>query len=739
MKYMQSRRRSCPYFVQCAAAIAIIFFFCSTCFAQTAPTAGPNLPSWAQELQKNPELQAALSRLVTRLQHELQYPAPRSESRLLPLLPGATESYAAFPNYGNVARQALQIFQDELQKSPALRDWWQHGPVQGAGGPVLDSLAKFSQLSQYLGDEIVVSGAMEGSHSHLLVVAEVRKPGLKNALLQILDALGNKSTGRVLVMDPQELAAGHAHSAGQELLVLVRPDFVLASFDLETLRSFSAQLDRGTREFGSTAFGQRITLAYKNGVTVLEAADLQRLLTQVPFGSQKNQGIFQSTGFADMKYLVWEHRASAGQPVSQAELSFTGPRHGIASWLAAPAPLGSLDFLSPDAAFAGAVQLKNPAEMFDDVQAIANASNPGAFAALEMMEQGFHLNVKNDLLSHLGGEIGFQVDITDPRTPKWRVVLRVSDPGELQKTLTTLLTMGHGESEQSEKGGITYYKVRIPAPGKETEISYAFVDGYLILSGNHDGVAEAIRVHQSGESLGKSNRFLAALPPGHPSGVSAVFYEDPLALAAQSLRQLGPEIAGPIAQLTGTRSPLLFCAYGEESAIHEASNSVAFDASAALIVAAVAIPNLLRSRTAANEASAAGSVRTVVTAQVTYAATYPERGFAPDLATLGPDPSGTVPSSADHAGLLDTILGNSSCTAGAWCTKSGYRFTVKAVCLQQVCADFVVVATPVSSRTGERSFCATSNGVVRAHTGPPLTSPVSVPECRTWAPLQRRN
>jgi len=187
------------------------------------------------------------------------------------------------------------------------------------------------------------------------------------------------------------------------------------------------------------------------------------------------------------------------------------------------------------------------------------------------------------------------------------------------------------------------------------------------------------------------------------------------------------------------RSPLLFCAYGEESAIHEASNSVAFDASAAMIVAAVAIPNLLRSRTVANEATAVGSVRTVVTAQATYVATYPERGYAPDLATLGPDPSGAVSSSADHAGLLDMMRGNSSCTAGAWCTKSGYRFTVKAVCLQQVCADFVVVATPVSSSTGERSFCATSNGVIRAHAGPPLTSPVSVPECRTWAPLQQRN
>lgn len=735
MNHTQTHRRSCSHFIQCAAAIAFIFLISSTCSAQTAPANLPVIPSWAQELQKNPELQAALSRLVTRLQHELQYPGPRSESRLLPLLPGATMSYAAFPNYGGTASQALQILQDELQQSPALRDWWQHGPVQAAGASALDSLAKFSQLSQYLGDEIVVSGTVEGSRSRLLIVSEIRKPGLKNALEQILNAPGSKSMGRVLVMDPQELAAGHAHPAGQELVVLVRTDYVVASLDLETLRSFSAQLDRGTREFGSTAFGQRITRAYKDGVTVLEAADLQRLLTQVPFGSQKNQAIFKSTGFADMKYLVWEHRMGTGQAVSQAELSFTGPRHGIASWLAAPAPLGSLDFLSPGAVLAGAVQLKDPGQILDDVMEVANDSNPAASAAFALMQQAANLSVKGDLLSHLGGEIGFELDSTSAQMPVWKVVLRVNDPEGLQKTLTTLLAMGHAKSEQSEQGGITYYTARIPAPNKVIEISYAFVDGYLILSGTHDGVAEAIRVHQSKESLGKSKRFLAALPPGHPSGVSAVLYEDPLALAARSLQQLGPAISGPIAQLTGMGSPLLFCVYGEDSAIHEASNSVTFDASAALIVAAIAIPNLLRSKTAANEASAISTVRSVNVAQGLYSNRYPERGFAPDLASLGSASSGTVTYTADHAGLLDTMFANSSCTAGVWCTKSGYRFTIKAACLQQVCADFVVAATPVSSDTGERSFCSTSNGVIRARTGPPLSSPVSVSECRAWRPL----
>src|ERR1051325_707807 len=81
-----------------------------------------------------------------------------------------------------------------------------------------------------------------------------------------------------------------------------------------------------------------------------------------------------------------------------------------------------------------------------------------------------------------------------------------------------------------------------------------------------------------------------------------------------------------------------------------------------LIIAAIAIPNLLRSRIAANEASAVGSIRTINTSEVTYASTYPNVGFA-----LLPALGGTGGSSAG-AGLLDSVL-----AAG---TKSGYVFAV---------------------------------------------------------------
>src|ERR1700723_2286394 len=86
-----------------------------------------------------------------------------------------------------------------------------------------------------------------------------------------------------------------------------------------------------------------------------------------------------------------------------------------------------------------------------------------------------------------------------------------------------------------------------------------------------------------------------------------------------------------------------------------------------LIIAAIAIPNLLRSRMAANEASAVGSIRTMNTASITYNSTY-GNGFPPSLAAVGT--TGTAAASCTNAQLIDSVL-----TAG---TKSGYNFALHA-------------------------------------------------------------
>ncbi len=722
------------YLLKFVVLAAMILLAAATGSAQ-APVAGPEVPG-LDELKKNSGLLTEFGQLMKKIQDGVQFPPARSQSRLLPLLPESTVFYAALPNYGNASHQALTIFQQEVKDNPDLRGWWQRGEIASEGPKIEDGLDKFYQFSQYLGDEIVVSGATEGHKKDpsLLILAEVRKPGLKIFLQQMSKELAGKSQTPVRVLDLAELAAANDAQGEQNLVILVRPDFVIAALDLRSLRSFNTRLDRNSREFASTPFGQRLMQAYEGGTTAVAGADVQTILQQLPTSTDQNEKLFRRSGFADMKYLIWEHKSVDSQAASQMELTFTGPRKGIASWLAAPGPLGSLDFVSPKAVMATAVLLKNPAEIFDDIRDLATVSNPNAFAGIEQMEQGLRLSLRDDLLAHLSGEIALEVDRFAQPEFVWKVILKADDAERLQTVLNTLLATAPVNPRQIEDGGITYHTLRIPSGQKTVEIGYAFVDGYLIVASSRDDVAEAIRLHRSGESLGKSSKFLASLPPGHLSEVSALFYEDPMAMAALNLQRLSPEMAQSISQLGAEKSPAVIAAYGEESAIREASRSGGVDVGAGLVVAAIAIPNLLRARIAANESSAVGMLRTVNTAEVIYKSTYPQRGYAGDLATLGADPHMPGAVSVDHASLIDATLGNASCTA--WCTKSGFQFTIKGTCTNQRCYGYVVVATPANSSSGTKSFCSTSDAVIRYKVGAPLTAPISATECRTWDPLR---
>jgi hypothetical protein len=729
------------YFKKSIALVAAIFLMTSACAAQAAAPAQPGL-AWYQELQNDPALRAELDQLLMKLKHGVQFPLPRGQSRLLPLQQESTVLYTAIPNYGDASHQALTIFQQELKDSPVLRAWWQRGDLAAIGPKAEDALEKFYQLSQFLGDEIAVSVGTEGRQGpSLQILAEVKKPGLKDFLQQMAKHLADGPKPPFRVFNVQELAAAKDMLPPQEPMILVRPDLVLATLDLGELKRLNAHLDGSSQEFAASPFGQRVAQAYEGGTTVVGAIDLQRVLKQVPRGTDENQVAFQRTGFADLKYLVWEHKNVAGEAASQMELSFAGPRHGVAAWLGAPGPLGSLDFVSPAAILAATVRLNNPPQIFDDVEALANASNPKASAPVTQMETTLKLSLKEDLLRYLGGEITLEVDsFKPPEEPTWRAIFQVNDPANgsdrLQATLTKLLALAPVKAQESAEEGITYHTLQIPSAQKTREIGYAFADGYLIIGSSHETITEAVRLHRSGESLAHSTKFLAALPPGQGSEASGLLFENPAAFAALTMRQAMPELVETFSQAAADSPPMVVCAYGDETAIREVSRSGGFDAGVVLAGAAIAIPNLLRARMASNEASAVATIRTANTAQIVYRSAYPERGFAHDLATLGPGPGAAGIPSADHAGLIDATLGNAGCTAGTWCTKSGFQFSIKAVCKKQICEQFVVVATPVSSSTGARNFCSTSDAVIRGKFGAPLSTPVSVSECQKWTPLQ---
>jgi type IV pilus assembly protein PilA len=148
-----------------------------------------------------------------------------------------------------------------------------------------------------------------------------------------------------------------------------------------------------------------------------------------------------------------------------------------------------------------------------------------------------------------------------------------------------------------------------------------------------------------------------------------------------------------------------------------------------LIIAAIAIPNLLRARMTANQASAVGSLRTISTANVMYSSTWGD-GFAPNLAELG-GTAGTTTATCSASLLIDPVL-----AAGV---KSGYTFTYTAGatpygvgtppagCSGWGPITFTVSAAPTSlNQTGQIGYFVDDSGVVRynsAGAAPTNTSP----------------
>jgi prepilin-type N-terminal cleavage/methylation domain-containing protein len=155
-----------------------------------------------------------------------------------------------------------------------------------------------------------------------------------------------------------------------------------------------------------------------------------------------------------------------------------------------------------------------------------------------------------------------------------------------------------------------------------------------------------------------------------------------------------------------------------------------------LIIAAIAIPNLLRARIASNEASATNSIRSINTAEFAYNAAFPDNGFALSLANLG----GAAPCTpaAASACLIDNTLATAALGSNG---KSGYVFAATGVSPSGPSAtlrSFISAASPINYNiTGVRNFCSTEDGVIRFDPGAGGSVPVNTSAaCQAFTSMQ---
>ena len=139
-----------------------------------------------------------------------------------------------------------------------------------------------------------------------------------------------------------------------------------------------------------------------------------------------------------------------------------------------------------------------------------------------------------------------------------------------------------------------------------------------------------------------------------------------------------------------------------------------------LIIAAIAIPNLLRAKIAANESAAVSAVRTINTSEVTYSTAYPTKGYSDDLKSLG----GAAPCTpaVGTACLIDNVLASATATPG----KSGYIYLVTPVATGTINTAYTVGASPLTfNQSGVRDFCSNEDGVLRFDAGKSGNTPVT--------------
>ena len=511
-------------------------------------------------------------------------PGLRYTSDLLPLVPENTVVYAAIPNLANTIGEASQIFNDRLQQSPALRSWWQQ-QQKGKGPKVQDVLDQVKTFTGYLGDEIAFTVAKQGTnYSAPVVMARVRQPGLEDFL---------QKESQHLTANPSQAALQTVHdpwnvvlAPGHPLLVYVSNDLMIATPDLAHLQSAVKRAQAGgSKAMEGTPFYQHIVNSYERGVEWLLCADMEQIVAaNVQTGSNRHE---LPPGVGDVRYLTMEYREQSGKPESRADLLFASERQGVASWLASPAPMGSLEFVSPEASMVTSAVIKNPKSVMEELFKMIGAGDPNFSEHLSEFESRSGISVLDDMAAPLGGEVTWAFDGPMIPTPRWKLIFEVYDPTTLQSTIEKLIDTfnregsAQGHSLQLTKKQVnsrTYFVISSPNQ-PNLEVDYTFVDSYLVAAPDAGTISRAIQSREAGYSLPHSSTFRALVPSDGYTNFSAIFYHNigpvigPLAEQVKATGALTAQQRQSIDALTANSAPGLIYAYGEPNSIVVASNT----------------------------------------------------------------------------------------------------------------------------------------------------------------------
>jgi hypothetical protein len=528
-----------------------------------------NLPitsefAWSQNSAAYGDLLNQLSGLQKDIQ-ALPSPGLRYTSNLPQYLPADTFLYAAIPNVGGTITEAKKLFDSRLAESAALRQWWQQKAIakNGEFDHIIDQI---SSISGYLGDEIVVAvgGDVAGSQAGPVFMAEIKQPGLAEYLQTNLPA-----NAQIQIVSASSPAA-----AGNKLLIELDNNILVASPSAIQLQRVEEVLHKAAPgNFTSTPFFARINKVYQNGAGSFLAANLEQITAKSVASSKASVPL----GLENVQYLVLERKGDDGE--MRASVSFAGDRQGVASWLGAPSPAGSLDFVSPDANFATSVVMKSPKVMMQELLTMASGSSPDFTQELNKFQSQAGVSLLDDVAAPLGNDVTLAME--GPVTPV--LAIEVYDPNHLQQTLTAFINKfnqlasakaGHLTLASTEVNGRTFFSIS-NSNANALAAHYTFVDGYLVASTSEGSVLNAISNKQAGHTLASSDNFRAKLPSDGYSNFSAMVYSNLGSLGdlAKQFNSSGNKQQKALSGLIANSGPSLICVYGDTDRIVAATKS----------------------------------------------------------------------------------------------------------------------------------------------------------------------
>lgn len=532
--------------------------------------------------------------------NKVPQPGVRNSTRLLDLMPDNTVFYAALPNLAATLTESHRIMQERIDQNPALRAWVEK--ERAHHGPNMDQvIGTIREFGDYLGDEIAVSVSMDekGEPVSPLVLAELKNSeGFRQFLEQQVAKYDTNAADKPKIhfIDDPLIASAATDQAKQdkELFVWIQKDLLAVSPKLPELQALAGRTRQGSNAFASTPFYARIAQVYREGAGLVVAANLDQVIAQTKSArskgpdSEKHESALKQLGVLNMKYFVLDQKEGEGKTHTRAVLSFSESQKGIPSWLAAPAPMGSLDYISPDANVVAGFVVKNPVAMVDDLVGVIETVSPGLRQNLDQIQSAHGLDLRRDIAAPLGGEFAFAIDGPIIPTPSWKMIFQVNDSVHLQQTLEHVIdevnkeAAKHGKAnltwDRGELNGRPYYTIKSADFGFEVNYTYAY--GYLVVGPSRALVASAVATHDSGSTLLRSSRFTAGLPADGNTNFSAVFYHNLAPLVqpfanriAASAKDLPQEHQQAIKQMAANLPPTLAYAYAQGDSITFATNS----------------------------------------------------------------------------------------------------------------------------------------------------------------------